>query len=152
MEISDRESELKTDFEPLLRELGFKILELHAATVKGRTHLDLVIYRPEGVTIDDCATVHKVVMPRAELVLGDRDVAVQVASPGIDRTFKENSEFAVFVDRGVRVLLRGTDEWIGGVVDSVSEREVTLRDGEKRRSIAIADIQKARLDFSQEVK
>ena len=91
-------------------------------------------------------------MPRAELILDDRDVALQVASPGIDRTFKENSEFAVFVDRGVRVLMQGTDDWIGGVVDSVSERDVTLRDGQQRQSIAFADIQKARLDYSQEVK
>ena len=152
MEMFDRENDLKIDFDPLLRELGFQIVELHAAMVKGRTHLDLVIYRPEGVTIDDCATVHKVVMPRAELILDDRDVALQVASPGIDRTFKENSEFAVFVDRGVRVLMQGADDWIGGVVDSVSERDVTLRDGQQRQSIAFADIQKARLDYSQEVK
>ena len=152
METSDRESELKIDFAPLLRELGFQIVELHVATVKGRTHLELAIYGPEGVSVDDCATVHKVIMPRAELILDDRDVALQVASPGIDRTFKDNDEFAVFLNRGVRVLIRGTDDWIGGVVASVSERDVTLRNGQERQSIAFADIQKTRLDYSQEVK
>jgi len=152
METSDRESELTNDFDPLLRELGFRIVELHAATVKGRTHLDLVIYGEEGVSIDDCATVHKVIMPRAELILDDRDLAVQVASPGIDRTFKDNSEFAVFVGRGVSVLKRGTEAWIGGVVDSVSDSDVTLRCGHERQSIAFTEIQKTRLDYSQEVK
>ncbi|MCK4514394.1 MAG: hypothetical protein KAU31_04005, partial [Spirochaetaceae bacterium] len=61
-------------------------------------------------------------------------------------------EFAVFLNRGVRVLIRGTDDWIGGVVASVSERDVTLRNGQERQSIAFADIQKTRLDYSQEVK
>ncbi|MEE8440781.1 MAG: ribosome maturation factor RimP [Spirochaetia bacterium] len=150
--MSDRESELKIDFAPLLRELGFQIVELHAATVKGRVHLDLVIYGADGVAIDDCAAVYKVIMPRAELMLDSRDVALQVASPGTDRTFKDNGEFAVFVDRGVRVLVSGADDWIGGVVDSVSESDVTLRDGQGRQSIAFADIQKVRLDYSQEVK
>jgi len=152
MEISDREPELETDVTTIVEELGFRVVEIHSATVKGRRHLDLVIYRPEGVSIDDCAEVHRVVRPRAELVLDNRDVAVQVASPGIDRTFKSNREFSVFVGRGVKVLLRGSNDWIGGVVDSADDRDVMLRSGDQRQSIAFADIQKARLDYSQEVR
>ena len=152
MAASDIETELRGDFAPLMKELGFAIVELHAAPVGGRMHLELVIYRAEGVSIDDCARVHKVVRPRAELILDDRDLAVQVASPGIDRTFKSNSEFQVFIDQGVRVLLRGADEWIVGVVESTDDRGVTLRDGDKRRTVTYDDIQKARLDYSQEVK
>jgi ribosome maturation factor RimP len=148
----DSQNELKTDIEALVLELGFQIVEFHSATVHGRLHLEVVIYRPEGVSIDDCAAVHKIILPRAELILDDRDVAVQLASPGIDRTLKENREFAVFTGRGVQVLLRGAHDWIGGVIESASDRDVTLRSGQQRQSIAFADIQKARLDYSQEVK
>ena len=152
METSDRERELRTDIFSLVLQLGFQVVELHSAAVKGRLHLDIVIYRPEGVSIDDCAAVHKVIMPRAELILDNRDVAVQVASPGIDRTLKDNREFAVFADRGVQILLRGSNDWVRGIVDSASDHHVTLKSGPHCQSIAFADIQKARLDYSQEVK
>jgi ribosome maturation factor RimP len=152
METSDSQIELRTDIAALVLELGFQIVEFHSTTVKGRLHLDVVIYRPEGVLIDDCAAVHRIILPRAELILDDRDVAVQVASPGLDRTLKDNREFAVFTNRGVTVLLRGADDWIGGIIESASDRDVTLRSGQQRQSIAFTDIQKARLDYSQEVK
>ena len=152
MATSDIENELRADFEPLLKELGFHIVELKSAPVKGRTHLDIVIYREEGVSIDACADVHRLVRPRAELILDDRDVAVQVASPGIDRTFKDNAEFGVFTGRGVGVLLHGTDDWIGGIVGSVDDKSVTLQDGDTFSTIEFNEIQKARLDYSQEVK
>ena len=148
----DREAGLAEDVKTILVELGFHIVELHVGSVKGRMHVHLVIYRPEGVTIDDCAEVHKAIRPRAELLLNDRDVALQVASPGIDRTFKELSEFVVFQNRGVRILLHGADDWIGGVVEAADDRAVSLRTGKDCRSIAYADIQKARLDHSQEVR
>jgi len=151
MGTADRQTELQTEIGALVEELGFQVVELHSAMVKGRLHLDLVIYRSEGVSIDDCASVHKVIMPRAELLLDNRDVAVQVSSPGIDRVLKDNRELAVFTGRGVRILTRDSDDWVGGIVDSASDREVFLRSGEQRTSIAFEAIQKARLDYSQEV-
>jgi ribosome maturation factor RimP len=151
MAVQDREASLRADLAPILLEMGYALVELHSTVVNGRTHLNLVIYREAGITVDDCAEAHRVVRPRAELLLDDRDLAIQVASPGIDRVIKDDSEFAVFTGRGVRVLLRSGDEWIGGIVDSADDTTVTIRTGDDCRSIAYADIQKARLDHAQEV-
>ena len=82
----------------------------------------------------------------------DRDVAVQVSSPGIDRTFKSNDEFAVFAGRGVTILRRDADKWTGGIVDSADDAGVTIRTESGLSTIAFGEIQKARLDYSQEVR
>lgn len=150
--MSDAPGALREQLAEVVRGAGFSIVELHSGVVQGRTHVHLVVYRPEGVSIDDCALVHQTVRPRLELLLDDRDVALQVASPGIDRTFKDNSEFAVFQGRGVRVLMRDGEEWIAGTIGAVSEHDVEIRGEDGARQVPFAKIRKARLDYTQEVR
>jgi ribosome maturation factor RimP len=150
--VSDTTNALRDQIEEIVQGVGFRIVEFHSSVVKGRTHVSLVIYRPEGVSIDDVATVHKTVRPRIELLLDDRDVDMQVASPGIDRTFKDTTEFAVFAGRGVRILSRDLDDWIGGVIGTVTDREVEIETPGGVRRIAFSDVQKAKLDHTQEVR
>ncbi len=148
--MADITTALQEDLGPIVEGAGYRVVELHAGVIKGRTHVNIVVYRPEGVGIDDCAEIHRTLLPRVELLLDDRDVALQVASPGITRTFKDMSEFAVFTGRGVQVLLRD-DDWIAGRIASVTDTTVELSTGEGPRTIAFDDIQKARLDHTQEV-
>ena len=150
--MSNATDALREQLEEIVQGVGFSIVELHSSVVKGRTHVHLVVYRPEGVSIDDCAEVHKTVRPRIELLLDDRDVALQVASPGIDRTIKDNSEYAVFVGRGVRLLKKGAESWLGGVIRAGSDREVEIETAEGIETIPYAEIQKAKLDYTQEVR
>lgn len=145
MALSDVETQLRTEFEPLVESLGFSIVELNSATVHGRVHLDLVIHRASGVSIDDCAEVHRLVHPRAEMILDDRDLAVQVASPGIDRVLKDNGEFAVFVGSTVRVLLIGESDWLVGVIQGAGKTSVTIETGDGAVVIGFDQIQKAKL-------
>ena len=93
-------TELRENVSPVVKAMGFSIVELESSVVSGRTHVHLVIYRPSGVSIDDCAEVHRTVQPRLETLMDDRDIALQVASPGVDRAIKSNIEYSVFVGRG----------------------------------------------------
>ena len=148
----DAVNAVRDQIEEVVQGVGFRIVELHSSVVNGRTHVNLVVYRPEGVSIDGCAEVHKTLRPRLELLLDDRDVALQVASPGIDRTIKDNAEFAVFTGRGVSILSRESGTWFGGVIGDVTERGVEVHTGEETRTVPYADIQKAKLDYTQEVR
>jgi ribosome maturation factor RimP len=136
---------------PIVEGLGFRVVEFSAQNVKGRNHAMLVIYSPQGVGIDDCATVHKTVLPRLELLMDDRDVALQVASPGIDRVLKDWREFGVFIGRGIRILPNDRDEWIAGIVANVTEDTVEVTTGDEPVEVPFAAIRKAKLDYSQEV-
>ena len=147
----DTAKALRDQVGPIVEGAGYRIVELSSGVVKGRPHVNLVVYRPEGVSIDDCAEMHRTLLPRIELLLDNRDVAMQISSPGIERTFKDPSEFAVFVGRGVQILHRD-DGWIGGCIVSATGTEAEIRaDGGVRR-FAFADIQKAKLDYTQEVR
>ncbi|MFP4376670.1 MAG: ribosome assembly cofactor RimP [Spirochaetales bacterium] len=143
---------LAGELEDVVQGLGFEIVEANQSVVKGRTHVHLVVYREEGVNVDHCAEIHKTLAPRLELILDDRDVALQVSSPGIDRVFKHMHEFSVFAGRGVRVLRKSNLEWEAGRIESSDEQSVTLQTGESRITVEFADIQKAKLDYTQEVK
>ncbi len=148
--MADITTALQEDLGPIVEGAGYRLVELHAGVIKGRTHVNIVVYRPEGIGIDDCAEAHRTLLPRIELLLDDRDVALQVASPGITRTLKDLSEFAVFCGRGVQILLHDGG-WVGGRIASVTERAVEVSTDEGARTIAFDDIQKAKLDHTQEV-
>ncbi len=143
---------LTGELEDVVRGLGFEIVDLNQSVVKGRTHVHLVVYREEGMNVDHCAEIHKTVAPRLELLLDDRDVALQVSSPGIDRVFKHMHEFSVFAGRGVRVLRKSNMKWEAGRIEQSDDQSVTLRSGESRITVEFADVQKAKLDHTQEVR
>jgi ribosome maturation factor RimP len=103
------------------------------------------------VSIDDCAEVHRTVLPRLELLLDDRDVALQVASPGIERTMKDPRELEVFAGRGVKILKRDSEDWVAGIVRSADAQRVELKTADGVHEIALSDIRKAKLDYTQEV-
>ncbi len=150
--MSDTTRALIDQLDEIVQGLGFRVVELNTSVVKGRTHCHLVIYRSEGVGIDDCATVHRTVLPRLELLWDDRDVALQVASPGIERTMKDMRELGIFVDRGVRILRKHADDWITGIIRGADADRVEVETEHGVQEIAIAEIQKAKLDYSQEVR
>ena len=147
-----QESMLQQQATPIVEGLGFRVVELSIGVANGRTQVALVIYRQNGVGIDDCAQVHRTLLPRLELLMSNRDVALQVMSPGIDRVFKDWTEFGVFVGRGVTVLLRDDEAWISGVISRATDSEVELTGADGARVVPYSDIQKARLDYSQEVR
>ncbi len=144
-------SAIAQDLEPVVSGLGFSLLEASTSTVHGRTHVHVVIYRAEGIGMDDCVEVHKTIMPRLELMLDDRDIALQVASPGIDRVMKDPAELHVFAGKGVQILRISTGEWLGGLVVETSDTTVTIRKDGVETIVPLSDIRKAKLDYAEEV-
>ena len=149
--MSDTAKTLRDQVEPIVEGAGYQVVELSSGVVKGRPHVTLVVYHPDGVSIDDCAELHRTILPRIELLLDSRDVALQIASPGIERTLKHEREYAVFVGRGVQLLIRD-DGWVGGRIVASTGTAVEIQTGEGVRTFAFHDIQKAKLDYTQEVR
>lgn len=135
---------------PLLEGLGFDLVELSSAHRKGTLHVHLTIYRPEGVSLDDCAEVYTALMPRLEVLSDNRDIHLEVSSPGLSRGIKSGREFGLFVGKGVKVLTMDADDWVGGVIASSDEESVTLRTKGGERRFVFGNIRKAKLDESQE--
>ncbi|HUI70995.1 MAG TPA: hypothetical protein VL354_10790 [Spirochaetia bacterium] len=138
--------------EPLIAGLGFSLVDLTIGRLSGSTRVNVVIYRKEGVGVDDCAEISSMLFPRLETVEGLLDPSLEVSSPGTDRVVKHSSEYAVFRGRGVRVLAGDSTEWEAGIIDRVEDGTLWLRRGGETHGFAISAIRKARLDYSVEVE
>jgi ribosome maturation factor RimP len=137
---------------PVLEGMGYMLVELAIGRRSGVTRVSVVLYRKEGVGIDDCARVSEILAPRLETVEGIQEVSLEVSSPGIERVLRSAREYAIFVGRGIRALIGEETEWRGGIIERVDGDTVHLRAGRETKGFALSSIRKARLDYSVEVE
>lgn len=138
------------EIEPMVRGMGFSLVELRVALSHKRTHVTVVVYRPENLGIEDIARLTRVIRPRLDLIEALENVTLEVSSPGVDRKIRSKEEYVIFKGRGVRLLLSGEEEWRGGIIADADETSVTLKEKDRITEIEIAEIIKARLDYTQE--
>jgi ribosome maturation factor RimP len=139
------------DIAPIIEKSGFQVVEIKGTERREGIHIMAVIYKPDGVTIDDCAEIHRLIKPRIELIMDRSDVRLEVASPGISRTIRNSREYSIFTGKGLKILKKGSKKWISGVIDTADDNIVMLNKGTEKMSVTIKDIQKAKLDYTQEV-
>ncbi|EKP93644.1 ribosome maturation factor RimP [Thermaerobacter subterraneus] len=90
--------------EPLAEQRGLVLLDVEYRREGGRWFLQCVVDREGGVTMDECAAFSEALDPVLEGVDGlAEDVVVEVMSPGLDRTLRNDREFAWFRGREVEV-------------------------------------------------
>jgi len=89
--------------ETTLAGLGYELVDLERSG-KGRM-LRVFIDKPEGINVEDCATVsqHLSRVLTVENVDYDR---LEVSSPGLDRQLKKERDFVRFAGQRARIKLR----------------------------------------------
>jgi len=138
------------DLEGLLSSIGLSLVELSISRHRGSIQVRVVIYSPEGTGIDQCSKAHRLIMPRLQVPLNEQDFHLEVASPGVDRWIRSDREYAVFVNRGVRILLKEGNEWLLGRIAQVGQSSMTIQGSFGERAVEFKNIAKARLDYAQE--
>jgi ribosome maturation factor RimP len=119
--------------------------------------LRLILDRPEGVTVDDCASVSR----EASALLdawdwGTGRYTLEVSSPGLDRPLYKSEDYERFVGRLARITF--IDEESGArqtivarleeYLDSGKEGDaIRVSEGESSFVISLQRIQKARLEI-----
>jgi hypothetical protein len=58
---------IESEVEPIVNGLGFRLVELRHGQSRKQNHVSITVYRPEGVSVDDCATISRMLYPRLEL-------------------------------------------------------------------------------------
>ena len=92
------------------------------------------------------------------VIYADRDIQLEVSSPGLQRNFKDYMEFSVFTGKSVRVYSVPESSYITGKIESADSSSVTLSEylvedmNEKgdRITIPFSDIAKAKLEYRWE--
>jgi ribosome maturation factor RimP len=143
---TELDDQLRSEVEPIVSGMGFSLVELRHSRSKNQNHVILVVYRPDGVGVNECAEISKNLYPRLELIDGLENLQLQVSSPGLDRVFKSEEEYSIFRGREVKVMLQGETEWIRGILEDVWEDEISLQSGGKITRMRMGDIRKAKLD------
>lgn len=119
--------QLFQEFEPLLTPLGITIVDINR-TEHGMTSAVSIIIKTDDheVSVDDCAKVYNLVYPRLELKTGDRDLQLEVSTPGLQRNLRDVYEFGLFIGRRVRVYDDSRSAWISGIIAAADAMSVTL--------------------------
>lgn len=133
------------DCEPLIKGLGYSLVELVIFKRQGTWQVKVVITCSSGVGIADCTKVHRALLPRLEAVLASQDMFVEVASPGLDRILKNAAEFNVFTGKLVKVWNTDISDWIQGTVLASGTDCVRLGTDSGEMDIPYSKIAKAKL-------
>ncbi len=139
-----------TDCEPVVTGLGYSLVELRIFRTNGTVQVKIAIAHKDpavtaGIGIDDCAKVHRLLLPRLEALLQSQDVYMEVTSPGLERHIKNAAEFVFFIGKYVKVYDVSVSDWVSGRITSADEKSLTLKTEDTERSILYEQISKAKL-------
>lgn len=139
-----------TQCKSLVEGLGYILVSIHVVPAKTTTKVQAVITNgesnsSEGIGINDCAKVHRLLLPRLEALLQNQDIYMEVTSPGMERHIKNAAEFSLFKGRYVKVWNTEISDWISGVIKDSDEHQLTLEVMEETKIIPYTNIAKAKL-------
>ena len=134
------------DYEQLVTGLGYKLVDLQVIRQKTQWLIKAVIYSKNGVGIDDCSKVHRVLLARAEVLLNSQDIQMEVSSPGLSRVIKNAAEFQAFVGETIKVMEVSCPDWLEGELIAADSAKISMKTSCGEKNILYRDIKKAKLN------
>ena len=143
----------------LMEAIGLKLVEITSVKTQGTRNLRVILYKDgDEINTDDLARAYNLIYPRYSVIYNDRDLQLEVSSPGLQRNLKDVSEFSIFTGRDVRVYSASRSSYVVGCIEKADNVSVTLSDcliedsGEEADELTLAydDIQKAKLEYRWE--
>jgi len=138
------QSDLTRVVEPACQKLAeqqqVELVDVELAREGASRYLRIYIDKPDGITLSDCETYHRAVMPLVERV--DYDF-LEVCSPGIDRPLKKQKDYGAHVGDQVEVhLYRAINKCrrFEGELLGLFEDQVKLKIGEEEMSFGLKEI------------
>lgn len=135
--------------EPAIERMGYELADLELKSGGADGILRLFIDKAEGIDIEDCERVSRQVSAILDVedpVQGN--YALEVSSPGLDRTLTKPEHFKRFMGQDVRVKLRfplsGRRSYRGALTSADEDKIEVEVDGESY-SLPISTIESARL-------
>ncbi|MDX9801090.1 MAG: ribosome assembly cofactor RimP [Spirochaetia bacterium] len=148
MKIIEKKDENYDLVAPVVEASGFKLVEVNSRQLHEGLHIHIVLYSPEGISINDCSKIHKAIKRRIEAYIDDRDFFIEVSSPGISRNLKSADEFSVFKGKKVKILINNSDDWTIYSISETDDKSVTLESEDGvLTEFKYEEIRKAKLDY-----
>lgn len=125
--------------------LGYELVDFETSP-RGRL-MRVFIDSPNGITVDDCATVSSQLTRIFEVENVEYD-RLEVSSPGLDRPLRKPADFERFAGQEVQVRIRmpiANQRNFAGVLQGLKDDVVTLETEKGSMEIPFEEIEKARL-------
>ncbi len=137
-------------FAVIAGEAGVELVDVEMKTSQGRLHLVVYIDQPQGITLEDCERVHRLL---GELMdMKDpipSSYMLEVSSPGIERPLKKKDDFIRFSGRYVQIKtyrkLEGQKNFKGLLVGMEDDRLVLQLENGREVRMDLGEISKAQL-------
>lgn len=152
-------SSLFQDIQELMNSIGLDVVEINNQDVKGSTVLRVFLNKKgEDITTEDLENAYNIIYPRYNVIYANRDLTLEVTSPGLQRNLKDWHEFELFVGKDVRVYSTKYSCYVVGKISSVEGDELRLENyliedkNEKGEAITLNynEIAKAKLEYRWE--
>lgn len=153
-------SKIRAIAEPIAAERGLEVLDVELTASGSRRLVRLFLDTADGsglVSIDDCTAVSRRLgdaLDAHEAVQGH--YMLEVSSPGLNRLLKTPAHFARVVGQKVRVRTNETGQErrtrLGRLVEADADHLVVVEETGASARIAMADIEKANLEYEFEAK
>ena len=137
--------ELLNLIEQTVQGLDYELVDFETSP-RGRL-MRVFIDSPNGITVDDCATVSNQLTRIFEVENIDYD-RLEVSSPGLDRPLKKAADFERFAGQDVQLRLRmpiANQRNFAGVLQGLKDGVVTLETEKGPVEVPCEEIEKARL-------
>ncbi len=125
--------------------LGYELVDVETSP-RGRL-LRIFIDKPEGIGVEDCASVSNQLTRVFTVENVDYD-RLEVSSPGLDRALKKAADFERFAGQEVQIKLRlpvANQRNFSGTIVGLREGRAVVKVGEIEHEFVIEGIDKARL-------
>lgn len=125
---------------PIIEEMGYEVVDIEYSKKSDGMNLIFYIDNENGVNIEDCEKVSKMIDPILDEInpTDDQTYILSVSSPGIDRPLKTDRDFKRNIGNEISITtfskIDGNKKFEGELI-SFDEKQVTIEQKEKQISI-----------------
>lgn len=117
---------------PIIEQMGYDVVEVEYAKKVDGMNLTFVIDKENGINLDDCEKVHKVVDEALDKLnpTGETSYILNVSSAGLDRPIKTEKDFLKNKGKLVEVKLFSSIDGkkiYQGILENLSNSEVVIK-------------------------
>lgn len=114
---------------PIIENLGYEVVEITEKQLHGELNLTFFIYKPEGITLEDCEAVNNAIdepLDTLDITEG-KPYVLNVSSPGLDRPIVTKRDFERNINKEIEILFSdGKKKKVNGTLIAFDENTITL--------------------------
>lgn len=116
---------------------GLELVEVKFYMAYGKLNISILIWKKDGITLDDCESFHNFVFPAFDEIddLFDEDYVLNVCSQGLDRLIVSNDDFRRALDTEIEIFTSDKTKK-HGILVSYSDVDVVIKN-DKEKEIKI---------------